>query len=153
MPELRTIHDSPLALSALSEASKQAFAKLFDANPVPASISSFPDGKFLVVNEAFIRMFGFKREEAIGRSALSLGLYANPEDRRAIVDIINEKGSVRDMEVMIYSKSGSVLHIFTFVERIELDGKCGGMPIAGVRPPAERCLAHIQKLSGFADIK
>jgi PAS domain S-box-containing protein len=123
MPELRALHDSPRALSALSETSKQAFAKLFDANPVPASISSFPDGKFLLVNQAFIRMFGFEREEAIGRSALSLGLYANPKDRRAIVDIINEKGSVRDMEVMIYSKSGSLLHIFTFVERIELDGK------------------------------
>ena len=78
MVETRTLHDSPLALSALSEASKQAFAKLFDANPVPASISSFPDGKFLLVNQAFSRMFGFEREEAIGRSALGLGLYANP---------------------------------------------------------------------------
>jgi PAS domain S-box-containing protein len=122
MLETRARHDSPLTLSALSEASKQAFAKLFDANPVPASISSFPDGKFLLVNQAFTRMFGFARDEAIGRSALGLGLYANPQDRGAIVDIINEKGSVRDKEVMIYSKSGSLLHIFTFVERIELDG-------------------------------
>jgi PAS domain S-box-containing protein len=123
MPELGTIHDSQLAPSALSEASKRAFAKLFDANPVPASISSSPDGKFLVVNEAFIRMFGFEREEAIGQSAVGLGLYANPQDRRTIVDIINAKGSVRDLEVMARSKSGSLLHIFTFVERIELDGK------------------------------
>lgn len=83
MPELRTLHDSPLAPSALSEASEQAFAKLLNANPVPASISSFPDGRFLVVNEAFIRTFGFEREETIGRSAVGLGLYADPQDRRA----------------------------------------------------------------------
>jgi hypothetical protein len=27
------------------------------------------------------------------------------------------------------------------------------MQHAGIRPPAERCLAHVQKLGGFADIK
>jgi PAS domain S-box-containing protein len=123
MTEIITHKDSPLALSALSEASEQAFAKLLDANPVPASISSFPDGKFLVVNRAFIRTFGFEREEAIGQSAVSLGLYANPQDRRTIVDIVNEEGSVRDYEVMIYSKRGSPVHVMTFAEHIELDGK------------------------------
>jgi PAS domain S-box-containing protein len=123
MPEIITLHGSPLALSPLSEASQQAFAKLLDANPVPASISSFPDGKFLVVNKAFIRTFGFEREEAIGQTALSLGLYANPEDRRTLVDIVNEKGSIRDYEVMIHSRSGSSVYVMSFAEHIELDGK------------------------------
>jgi PAS domain S-box-containing protein len=119
MPEIITLHHLPLALS---EAAEQAFAKLLDANPVPASISSFPDGKLLVVNRAFIRTFGFEREEAVGQTTLSLGLYANPRDRRSIVDIVNEKGSVREYEVMIHSKSGSPVHVMTFAERIELDG-------------------------------
>ena len=122
MPEIIT-HDSPLALSPLSDASEQAFAKLLDANPVPASISSFPDGKLLVVNRAFIRTFGFERDEAIGQTALSLGLYANPQDRGTIVDIVDEKGSVRDYEVMIRSKSGSPVYVMTFAERIDLDGR------------------------------
>ncbi|HEV7838896.1 MAG TPA: PAS domain S-box protein, partial [Gemmatimonadaceae bacterium] len=77
----------------------------------------------LVVNNAFIRTFGFTREEAIGQTAITLGLYANPQDRRKIVDIAGEKGSVRDYEVMIHSKSGSPVHVMTFAERIELDGK------------------------------
>ena len=112
-----------MALYGLSEASEQAFAKLLDANPVPASISSFPDGKLLVVNRAFIRTFGFERDEAIGQTAVSLGLYANPQDRRSIVDIVNEKGSVREYEVMIHSKSGSPVHVMTFAERIDLDDR------------------------------
>ena len=120
MPGTITIPDSPLALS---EAAEQAFAKLLDANPVPASISSFPDGKLLVVNRAFIRTFGFEREEALGQTTVGLGLYANPQDRHSIVDIVNEKGSVREYEVMIHSKSGSPVHVMTFAERIELDGK------------------------------
>jgi PAS domain S-box-containing protein len=121
MPEIIT-QVSPQALSPLSDASEQAFAKLLDANPVPASISSFPDGKLLVVNRAFIRTFGFERDEAIGQTALSLGLYANPQDRGTIVDIVDENGSVRDYEVMIRSKSGSPVYVMTFAERIDLDG-------------------------------
>jgi len=123
MSDIITLQDPPLAVSGLSEASEQAFAKLLDANPVPASISSFPDGKLLVVNRAFIRTFGFERDEAIGQTALTLGLYANPQDRGTIVDIVDEKGSVRDYEVMIHSKSGSPVHVMTFAERIDLDGR------------------------------
>lgn len=120
---IRGRDDRPLELLALSRAAEPVFAKLFDANPVPASVSSFPDGKLLDVNEAFLRTFGFEREEAIGRSAVSLGIYANPQDRRALVQILNEDGSVSGNEVVTCSKSGSLHHMLMFMERIELDGK------------------------------
>jgi len=99
------------------------FATLFDAIPVAASISSFPDGSILDVNEVFLRTFGFERNEVIGRTALDLGLYMYPEERQALVATLQEKGSVRRQEVRVLAKDGSLLHMLMYMERIELDAK------------------------------
>ncbi|HEY6951935.1 MAG TPA: PAS domain S-box protein, partial [Bacteroidota bacterium] len=60
--------------------SEQRFSKVFYASPVPASITRESDGRYVDVNESFLKRMGYDREEVIGRSALDIGFWAEPSD-------------------------------------------------------------------------
>lgn len=63
--------------SASAEASPLPFDAVFMAAPLPASVSRWSDGRLLAVNEAWLRLTGLSREEAIGRTTLELGHWLN----------------------------------------------------------------------------
>jgi len=61
-------------------ASEARFAKIFHASPNPISISDYDSGRFLDVNEAWLAMMRYARDEVIGRTAAELGMWADPAD-------------------------------------------------------------------------
>ena len=101
---------------------ERRFAIAFNANPTPSTISTF-DGRFLDVNDQFLRTAGYSREEVVGRTALELGLWPNPEDRRELMRRIRDDGSVRGFEAHMRTKTGERRVLNLSVERIELDGQ------------------------------
>jgi PAS domain-containing protein len=44
------------------------------ARSLPCAISTLGDGRFLDVNEAFLRLLGCTRADVVGRTALDVGL-------------------------------------------------------------------------------
>ena len=60
-------------------ASEERFAKAFRASPDAMSIIRRADARLIEVNERWVAMFGFSREEAIGQTLQSLGI--SPRDR------------------------------------------------------------------------
>jgi PAS domain S-box-containing protein len=103
--------------------SEERFEKAFRACPVTNTITRARDGVFIDVNDAFLRMFGYERTEVIGRTALELGLWADPLERRALMGALSDKGAVRGYEARALTKSGRGLELLVFVEPIELDGE------------------------------
>ena len=101
--------------------SEELFSKAFHANPEPVVISRLSDGRIIDVNESFVRFSGHSREEAVGRGALELGLWDRPEDRAPLVRILTEKGSVRDLELNLKTKSGTQRAVVLAAELIEID--------------------------------
>src|SRR5205814_323770 len=45
--------------------SEERFAKAFRASPIPLAIQTFHENRFIDVNEAFLAMTGFAREQLI----------------------------------------------------------------------------------------
>ncbi len=86
--------------------SEEKFSKAFHATPDIASITTLEDGKFIEVNDSFIRFSGCTRQEAIGRSAAELGIGVNAEDRARTVRMLKEQGRVRNLELELRVKSG-----------------------------------------------
>ncbi|MBN1600307.1 MAG: PAS domain S-box protein, partial [Chitinispirillaceae bacterium] len=90
---------------ALQE-SELRFATLFEKAAYAVTLSSLPDGVILNVNDAFERIFGFSKEETIGKTALDLGINPDIEDRKHLYADLQKYGYVRNLELELHIKSG-----------------------------------------------
>ncbi len=112
------------AEDALRE-SEEKFSKAFRTSPDVMSIVDLETGRYLEVNDAHEKIFGFKREEVIGRSPLELGIIENPAHREKMLELLARTGSVRGLEIEALNRSGEKLTLLHSAELIELGGqKC-----------------------------
>jgi PAS domain S-box-containing protein len=73
--------------------SEERFAKAFRASPDVLVISRQADGKIIEVNDSWSKTLGYTREESVGRTSLELGLFADPEDRRRAIQLLQAQAS------------------------------------------------------------
>ena len=76
-----------------------AMRRMFDAIPDMVIVSRLSDGKFLEVNEEFLRRTGLSREKVLSSSAQQIGLWARQADRDAFARKLMTDGRVRDMDM------------------------------------------------------
>jgi PAS domain S-box-containing protein len=102
--------------------SEQQFSKAFKANPQPMSITTLNEGRYLDVNESFLRMSGGTRVEVIGHTSSELNNFEAPEDRqRLLVEPLLKYGGVRNFELKFRRKDGSFRTLLSSAELIELN--------------------------------
>lgn len=120
------INESARTLEALKHAENR-FETIFHGSPVATGISRRDDGHIIDVNNAFVDMFGYKREEVIGRTTIEVGLWANPEKRSDAIKAITETGSVRRMELFGCTKSGKTIQLLASIQSIDLGDEVHGI--------------------------
>ncbi len=103
-------------------ASEQRYRTVFLMNSDAVDICHLEDGRFIDVNDAFVACTGFERDEVIGRTALELGIWANPGDRNQLLEIIRRDGSCRNLEAQYHTRDGSLRWGLLSVSSVELDG-------------------------------
>jgi PAS domain S-box-containing protein len=103
--------------------SQQLFIRVFNANPLPMTITSLHDGRHLEVNEAALRHSGFTREEMLGRTKLELGFWVAPEERERLLAALQAEGRVRDLEVTFRTKAGEQRLLLVNSEVITYEGQ------------------------------
>ena len=108
--------------AARLEASEQRFYTAFHANPLPISIVSYPDGRVLEVNQAVVRLWGYRRDEIVGKTTAELNLYVHPAERETFFRVLREQGRVTDFEVQLKTKNGEVRICLLSSEIFDLDG-------------------------------
>jgi PAS domain S-box-containing protein len=59
------------------------FEAMFLASPLPASLTRLSDGCVLAVNDAWLELTGFSREQAIGCNSVDLGIWRSASERTA----------------------------------------------------------------------
>ena len=101
----------------------ERFRKAFNANPEPIVITTIDDGRYIDVNESFLSVTGYRREEVIGRTSSELNFWECPEDRASIIDTLRSHGIVRDWEFNFRTKSGQQRTCLDSVEMIEIAGE------------------------------
>ena len=105
--------------------SEEKSSKAFRSSPDWIVISSLDDGRFIDVNDAFLRITGYRREEVIGRTAKQLGIWVEPDERDKMAATIREQGKIRDHEARFRMKSGDIRIMLRSAEAIDLeDEKC-----------------------------
>lgn len=104
---------------------EEKFYKAFHANPEPITIATVSDGQYIDVNESFLRITGYQREEIVGRTSLGVKIWKGPEDRAKFLEILKKQGSLRDMETTFLTKSGEQRTGMISAEIIDMNGeKC-----------------------------
>jgi len=103
--------------------SEKRFSIAFNSNPLLATISTLDGGRFLDVNDAFIAISGYSREEALGHTGPELKLWSRPEDRFRLMSKLEQEGKVRGFEAHLLTKRGEERNMLLSIEKIELEGR------------------------------
>ncbi|MFA5182839.1 MAG: PAS domain S-box protein [Syntrophales bacterium] len=92
--------------------SEENFRSIYN-NAIDGIFQSTPEGRFLSVNQAFARIFGYASpEEMITAIAdISVHYYVNQEDRKRYVKILEEQGSIEGFEFKARRKDGKEIWI------------------------------------------
>jgi PAS domain S-box-containing protein len=87
--------------------SEKLFMTVFQSSPDVLTLSTRQDGRYIDVNEAFLKMFARKREEVIGRTARELATWGTSERRGLIFEQLLA-GPTHDIPVSLRTPDGEL---------------------------------------------
>ncbi len=117
----RDITDRKRAEEALRR-SEEKYSKVFQAAPAGFAVTTLDEARFLDVNEEFERIFGYTRDELIGRSAFDIKSWLNPDKREQIVKRLRRGDLAKDLEMPCRAKNGSPLTVRYNGHLIDIEG-------------------------------
>jgi len=103
--------------------SEERFSKAFRASLDAISIVSHPGSRILELNDRWEAMFGYSRDDAIGRTIDQLHIFASERDQEVIADLIRTRGYVREYEIDLRPRTGTALRAVLAAETVEVAGE------------------------------
>jgi len=103
-----------------------AAAKLraaFELSPTILAVSGLESGRFIEVNDAFVKTLGYTRDEIVGRRIDDLNLWVDPEVRRHGLAGMRQGQPVRNMEARFRTKGGGEIVAIANADLVEVDGQ------------------------------
>jgi PAS domain S-box-containing protein len=102
--------------------SEEKYRNLFD-NALEGIYQSTLEGRFISVNKAFVRLFGYESPEQVISTVTDIGrqFYENPADRKRVVSIFRDEGIVKNFECRMRRKDGSIFWAY-------IDGRLSKTP-------------------------
>jgi PAS domain S-box-containing protein len=122
----RLLNRTDVGRKQTKEALRQSevrFSRIFHASPVATLITRMEDSRIVDVNENFLNMMGYSRDEVIGHTSMELKLLAVPEQRPELLQTLREKGSYRNLELQARTKSGDLRDVMVSSDLIELENQ------------------------------
>ena len=101
---------------------QEKYTKAFLLAPHAITISELFSGKFIEVNDAATKMFGYSRDELLGKSALELGIWLKNGDRARFIDMVRKDGRVSRFEITERRKSGELFYALVDADTISIGG-------------------------------
>lgn len=103
--------------------SERKFKVTFVTGPDAFFLSTLKEGRIIEVNDRYESIFGFTREETIGRTALELNLYENPDDRKKFISEVKARGQIRDFEARGRKKNGNTIEASLSATLLQIDNE------------------------------
>ena len=143
---------SALDVTRALKRSEEKFSKTFHASPDPICLSLLEDGKVLDVNDSFVRLSGYSRQDVIGLRTTDFGLWGGPEERKAFLALMAEEGIASAWPVELYDRAGERHLCEVSAEIIELNDTKAVLAIARDvtdRKNAEKALQQSERRYRF----
>ncbi|MFC1673720.1 PAS domain S-box protein [Pseudomonadota bacterium] len=111
----RKIDDELLAQS------RELFIKAFQSSPNLIALSHPDTGVHVDVNEGWLKTLKFTRDEVIGHTAFELDIWANVQDREAILRELEQTGRIRNFEAQLKASDGTLIDCIISSEPIDMN--------------------------------
>ena len=125
---------------------EERYRSIVETVPDSIAIARLEDGRLLQVNAYFTQLFGYSREEAVGRTPMDLNLYVDPAVRSRFVSELKARGEVHNVEVQYRTKAGAIIDTLLSARRLAFAGEdCLVAVVTDIsrRKQAERELARL----------
>lgn len=100
--------------------SEEKFNKAFMLSPTGLVLTKMTTSEYIEVNESFLKITGYEREEIIGHSSLIVNVI-DKEDRNKLLKDFQRDGSVKNKEVSFTRKNGEKGVLLFSTEIIEIN--------------------------------
>ncbi|MGH9814634.1 MAG: PAS domain-containing protein, partial [Candidatus Acidiferrales bacterium] len=132
--------------------SQEKFTKAFHGSPVPMTLSTLSEGRYLEVNHSFLQFYGAAHQsDVVGRTVEDLGIWVDPGERKQMLERLRQHKQVTDQEVRLRNKSGEIRTLLLSADIIEV----GSRPclLSVVRDISERKRAEheLKQRSAYLD--
>ncbi|HEX4086827.1 MAG TPA: PAS domain S-box protein [Chthoniobacteraceae bacterium] len=104
-------------------ASEAKFSAAFGNNPAAIALTRLEDGIIQDVNETWVDLLGYQREEIIGKSASQHTLWVDPAGREKYVRQLITAGVARGFEETFRTKSGAIITTELSGQVLEVGGE------------------------------
>ena len=102
--------------------SEERFSRIFHLMPYPMGLSRRSDGRYVDINAAWVEMLGIPREEALGRTAVELGIFPAPVRERLVAEV-ERTGHLASYEVILNVRNGPPRTVLQSMRATEFDGE------------------------------
>ena len=121
--DLARTHAALEATATSQRESQTSFERSFHSNPAIMTISRVSDARLIEVNPSFLRLCGLTRDQAIGHTTVSLGLWARPAQRDEFLQRLLASPSVRDFEADFRRADGQTFSLLLNADHLEIGGE------------------------------
>ncbi len=108
-PAVMTLLIDDTERRAAEEAVRRSEALLslvFATSPDLIALTELASGRYQMVNRSFERLMGWTAQEALGRTALELGLWPSEQERRQFVRLLLDQGVISERTMRFLNKAG-----------------------------------------------
>ncbi len=112
-----------VTIADLTAEAGSALLGLLQASPIGLAITTFDEGRYIEVSASETPLTGYTREEMLGRRALDLGFYDDPEDAQEVRRLLIARGTVQNYPFRFRKKSGELRWGLISANLIEFAGK------------------------------
>jgi PAS domain S-box-containing protein len=102
--------------------SEERLTKVFRSSPIPFCITTLEDGRFVDLNDAFERRYGYSREQLIGRTIVEIGMW-DASETHEVLNEIRQYGGFQARVFPFRGTSGELIDSVVSAEVVELDGR------------------------------
>ena len=102
---------------------EERFRSLFQLSPDGVGVCILDSGLWVEMNDSFVAMSGYSREEMHGRTTTELALWADPSQREQVVALVRRDGICRNLPAGLRRKDGRIVEIEFSGRAVEVEGE------------------------------
>ncbi|MCP1445912.1 PAS domain S-box-containing protein [Pseudomonas sp. GGS8] len=100
---------------------EQRFEKTFNANPAPAVICRLSDLRYIKVNQGFVDMTGYARDQVIGASTYELDVLERAENKDLAKQRLRDGATIPQMQAELQLPNGGSRQVIVAGQPLELN--------------------------------